>query len=98
MASWLKGYKSLGGYFDGKVFSTYFGNVDSIPWRNAPNQYQFCDWYDSAIHLITGHEIPKSVWQGATPYTNIVLAVFDIKKTPEPTYPEQMVKYSLSVF
>lgn len=28
---------------------------------------------------------------GATPYTDIVLAVFNIEKNPAPTYPEQMV-------
>lgn len=91
MASWIKGYKAVGGYFAGNVFSTYFGNVDSIPWRNAPNRYQFCDWYDSAIHLINGHEIPKSVWQGATPYTSITLAIFDIEKSTPSANIERMV-------
>lgn len=91
MASWIKGYKAVGGYFAGDVFSTYFGNMDSIPWRNAPNRYQFCDWYDSAIHLINGHEIPKSVWQGATPHTSITLAIFDIEKSTPSANIEQMV-------
>lgn len=91
MASWVSGYKAVGGYFAGEVFSTYFGNVDSIPWRNAPNRYQFCDWYDSAIHLINGFEIPRSVWQSATPYTSIVLAIFDIEKSTPSANIERMV-------
>lgn len=91
MASWIKGYKAVGGYFAGEVFSTYFGNVDSIPWGNAPNQYQFCDWRDTSIHLTNGYEIPKATWQSATAYTDIVLAVFDITQNPAPQYPVQMV-------
>lgn len=91
MASWISGYKAVGGYFEGQIFSTYFGNVDSIPWRNAPNRYQFCDWYDSAIHLINGHEIPRSVWQSATPYTSIVLAIFEIEKSTPSANIERMV-------
>lgn len=91
MSSWVSGYKAVGGLFSGEVFHTYFGNVDALPWRNAPNRYQFCDWYDSGIHLTDGYEIPRSVWQGATPYTDITLAVFNIEKDPAPEHPEQMV-------
>lgn len=91
MASWVSGYRAVGGYFSGEVFNTFFGNVDAIPWRNAPNRYQFCDWYDNGIHLIDGYEIPKATWQSATPYTDIVLAVFDITQNPQPQYPVQMV-------
>lgn len=91
MASWVSGYRAVGGYFSGEVFNTFFGNVDTIPWRNHPNQYQFCDWYDNGIHLIDGYEIPKATWQSATPYTDIVLAVFDITQNPQPQYPVQMV-------
>ena len=91
MASWVSGYRAVGGYFSGEVFDTFFGNVDTIPWRNTPNRYQFCDWYDNGIHLIDGYEIPKATWQSATPYTDIVLAVFDITQNPQPQYPVQMV-------
>lgn len=91
MASWVSGYRAVGGYFSGEVFNTFFGNVNSVPWSNAPNQYQFCDWRDTSIHLTNGYEIPKATWQSATAYTDIVLAVFDITQNPAPQYPVQMV-------
>lgn len=91
MASWISGYRSIGGYFTNKVFNTNFGTVDNVPWSNPPGLYGFCSWGGDSLYLNDGHEIPQSVWETATPYTDIVLAVFNISFTTPPQYPVQMV-------
>lgn len=91
MASWVSGYRSVGGYFTNEVFNTYFGNVDNVPWGNPPGLYQFCSWGSDSIYLNNGYEIPQSAWAAAAPYTDIELAVFNISFTTPPQYPVQMV-------
>ena len=91
MASWVSGYKAVGGYFEGEVFNTHFGNVDNVPWGNPPGLYGFCSWNSDSLYLNNGHEVPREVWENATPYTDIEMAIFNIEFTTPTQYPVQMV-------